>query len=250
MTFGAFAKELARARREGRRVSPELVPAVANVENAYRIQSELAELTRREVRGWKVTALTASDQAKFFSSRPVAGALLAGHIHPADITLQLSNFVAPLLECEIAFVLGADLPERAKPYSREEVASAIEQVVAAFEIPDSRLAPEASDLLKLADCMSNGALVTSVPADLADVSKIAISLRHNDAVIQHGSSARILGDPLLAVVALANAQPLPAGGLKKGQIVTTGTCTDPIELQRGDYAAEFGPLGVLRMTVV
>ena len=82
------------------------------------------------------------------------------------------------------------------------------------------------------------------------MSNIAITLRHNDVVIQRGSSTRILGDPLLAVVALANAQPLPASGLKKGQIVTTGTCTDPIELQRGDYVAEFGSLGTLRMTVV
>jgi 2-keto-4-pentenoate hydratase len=250
MTSGAFAKELALARREGRRVSPELVAAVADVADAYRIQSELAELTQGDVQGWKVTALTTADQAKFSSSRPVAGALLAGHIHPTAVRLPLSNFVAPLLECEVAFVLGTDLPERAKPYTREEVASAIKHVVAAFEIPDSRLAPEASDLLKLADCMSNGALVTGVPADLTDVSNIAITLRHDDVVIQRGSSARILGDPLLAMVALANAQPLPAPGLKKGQVVTTGTCTDPIELQKGDYVAEFGPLGALRMTVV
>src|ERR1700761_6986796 len=168
MTSGAFAKELASARREGRRVNAEVIPPVADVETAYQVQSELAELTRSEVQGWKVTALTAADQAKFSSSRPVAGALLAGHIHPAGVTLRLSNFVEPLLECEIAFVLGSDLPERAKPYSREEVASAIEHVVAAFEIPDSRLAPEASDLLKLADCMSNGALVTGAPTSLAD----------------------------------------------------------------------------------
>jgi 2-keto-4-pentenoate hydratase len=250
MTPGAFAKELALARREGRLVSPELIPAIADVDGAYRVQSELAELTRSDVQGWKVTALTATDQAKFSSSRPVAGALLAGHIHPSDVTLRLSNFVAPLLECEVAFVLGADLPERPKPYSREEVARAIECVVPAFEIPDSRLALDVSDLLKLADCMSNGALVTGVPAKLADVSHVEIMLHHDDVAIQRGSSTRILGDPLLAVVALANAQPLPAGGLKKGQVVTTGTCTDPIELQRGEYVAEFGPLGALRMTVV
>jgi 2-keto-4-pentenoate hydratase len=52
------------------------------------------------------------------------------------------------------------------------------------------------------------------------------------------------------VVALANAQPLPAVGLKKGQVIATGTCIEPIELREGNYVAEFGPLGVLRMTVV
>jgi 2-keto-4-pentenoate hydratase len=250
MTFAAFAQELVSARRDARRVNAELVPTVGSVSDAYRIQSELADMWAGDVRGWKVTALTAADQAKFSSSRPVAGALFGGHVHHAPFTLVLSNFVTPLLECEIAFVLGKDLPERAKPYLRHEVADAIAHVVTAFEIPDSRVAPEAPDLLKLADCMSNGAFVTGVSTDLADVSSIDVVLRHDGVIVQRGNSARILGDPLLAVVALANAQPLPAAGLRKGQIVTTGTCTDPIDLRKGNYAAEFGPLGVLNLTIV
>jgi 2-keto-4-pentenoate hydratase len=46
---------------------------------------------------------------------------------------------------------------------------------------------------------------------------------------------------------LANAQPLPAGGLKRGQIVTTGTCTTPIPPKLGTYVGEFGALGTLRL---
>ena len=53
----------------------------------------------------------------------------------------------------------------------------------------------------------------------------------------------------MAVVTLANAQPLPAGGLKRGQIVTTGTCTTPLALEQGVYVADFGPLGSLSLTV-
>jgi 2-keto-4-pentenoate hydratase len=50
-------------------------------------------------------------------------------------------------------------------------------------------------------------------------------------------------------MALANAQPLPAGGLRRGQIVTTGTCTTPVPLRAGRYAADFGPLGVVTLEV-
>jgi 2-keto-4-pentenoate hydratase len=64
-----------------------------------------------------------------------------------------------------------------------------------------------------------------------------------------GNSARILGNPLLAVVALANAQPLPLGGLKKGQIITTGSCVTPVPLRDGTYVADLGPLGTVRLTV-
>jgi 2-keto-4-pentenoate hydratase len=250
MTPVFFARELARARREGRRVPSGVVPVVTDVRDAYRIQSELAALEHGDVRGWKVTALTPADRANFRSSHPVAGALLGSHVHPAPATLTLSNFVAPLLECEVAFVLGDDLPERERAYERGEIGGAIARAVAVFEIPDSRLAPDAPNILKLADCMSNGALVVGTPVDVGDVTNIEIVLRHEGVILERGSSARVLGDPLLAVGAIANAQPLPAGGLRKGQIVTTGTCTDPVELRKGRYVAEFGPLGSLGMTVV
>ena len=73
-------------------------------------------------------------------------------------------------------------------------------------------------------------------------------------ITERGSSARILGNPLLAVIALANAQsaaqPLPAGGLKRGQIVTTGTCTTPIPPKVGRYVGEFGPLGSMQLDIV
>jgi 2-keto-4-pentenoate hydratase len=249
VTTASTAQELALARREARRLTSDASPVVADVAEAYQIQSALAALTQNDVRGWKVTALTLPDQQKFLSSRPVAGIMLGGHVHPAPATLALSDFIAPLLECEIAFVLGRDLPERTVPYQRSDIVAAIAHVLPVFEISDSRVSPDAANLLKLADCMAHGALIAGSEAMPLDVTNVDIVLRHGDEILQHGSSARILGDPVLAVQALANAQPLPAP-LKKGQIVTTGTCTDPVELRRGEYAADFGPLGVLRMTVV
>jgi 2-keto-4-pentenoate hydratase len=253
MTHASFASDLAAARRKARLLDPGRLPSIVDVDEAYRVQSELASLAREDVRGWKVTALTPSDQKKFLSSRPVAGILLGDYVHTAAATLALSGLISPVLECEIAFVLGADLPARPTPYQRDEIEATIAQVVAAFEIPDSRVAQDSSDLQKLADCMSNGALITGQPTAFSkafDLTNIDIVLAHNSETLERGSSARIPGDPLLAVLALANAQPLPAGGLRKGQIVTTGTCTNPIELRRGEYIAEFGSLGAVRMSVV
>jgi 2-keto-4-pentenoate hydratase len=43
---------------------------------------------------------------------------------------------------------------------------------------------------------------------------------------------------------------LPADGLKRGQIVTTGTCTTPIPPKRGVYVGEFGALGTLRLDII
>lgn len=254
MNAADLAAKLAQARAEARVVQIEnSSELIVSVDDAYRVQSELAALADGDIRGWKVTALTPQDQSKFSSSRPVAGILLDRYVHRTPATLALSQLVTPLLECEIAFVLGADLPPRSTPYDRCEIEAAVEAVVAAMEVADSRVTASAPDLMKLADSMGNGAFVVGEPVSGwrgLDLTDIAIRLKADNGERQNGNSARILGDPFLALLALANAQPLPAGGLKKGQIITTGTCTTPVKPREGEYVADFGPLGELRVSFV
>jgi 2-keto-4-pentenoate hydratase len=243
--------ELARARAESRVLDAgPWGTSVTNVEQAYRIQSQLAARPGNTVRGWKVSALTAEQQRGFLSDRPVAGALLSPFVHASPAVLSAAQFVAPLLECEVAFVLGTDLPPRAQPYTRGEIDAAIEAAVPAIEIADSRWPADASNLLKLADFVGNGAFISGAPVRdwrKLDLENLAITLTHDGNITERGNSARILGNPLLAVIALANAQPLPAGGLKRGQIVTTGSCITPIPLKPGVYVGEFGALGTLQL---
>jgi 2-keto-4-pentenoate hydratase len=249
MTPADLAIRLANARNDARAL--ELDNAlVASVDEAYAVQSQLAMLAGGDVRGWKVTALTPPDQAKYRATRAVAGPLFAPYVGRAPGNFALSRFVAPLIECEIAFVLAADLPARAQAYARGEVEAAVEAVVAAIEVADCRLAGNASDLMKLTDDMGNGALVTGTPIAgwrELDLTDIAITLTADNGEAQAANSSRILGNPLLALIALANAQPLAAGGLKKGQVVTTGSCTTPVPLRPGTYVGRFGPLGTVEV---
>jgi 2-keto-4-pentenoate hydratase len=244
---------LARARAEARVIEAREIGAkIDSVAGAYRIQSQLAARPGHSVLGWKVTALNSEQQRSYLTDRPVAGALLSPFVHEAPALLSVKQFVVPLLECEVAFVLGTDLPPRERPYERAEIEAAIEAVVPAFEIADGRCPVDAPALLKLADSMGNGAFITGTPVHDwrgIDLDDLAVTLKHNGEIIERGSSARILGNPLLAVVALANAQPLPAAGLKRGHVVTTGTCTTPVPLQAGAYVGEFGPLGNIRLDI-
>lgn len=252
MNVSDIASRLAAARTGARLAELTSSDVIASVEDAYAVQSELVRLAGGDVRGWKVTALAAQDQRKYASSRPVAGALLGQHVYRAPASLRLSSLISPLLECEVAFVLAADLPPRAGGYDRKQIEAAIQAVVPVFELADSRVPAGAPDLMKLADAMGNGSFVMGQPIENwrnIDLTNISITLTRDGAEIERGSSARILGNPLLAVIALANAQPLPGSGLKAGQIVTTGTCTTPIEVSAGKFAAHFGPLGDVEMTL-
>jgi 2-keto-4-pentenoate hydratase len=225
---------------------------IANVTDAYRVQDELARLAGGEVRAWKVTALGAEQQKGYRSDRPVAGAIFGSFFHASPATVALAGYLTPLLECETAFLLGRNLPQRDKPYERAEIEAAIAAIVPAMEIADCRWPADAPDLLKLADDMGNGAFIAGQPAKDwrgIDLDAIEIALAYDGTTIEYGKASKILGDPLAAVMALANAQPLPAGGLKAGQIVTTGTCITPVMLQPGRYEADFGPLGKMSLTV-
>lgn len=240
----SLAARLADARATARPIAVE-AGEVASVAGAYAVQAELIRLSGDEVGGWKVSALTPEDQRTLGMARAVAGALLAAHVHRAPARLALSAFVAPAIECEIAFVLGADLPERLRPYSREEVEAAVAAVVPVFEIADSRISAGATDFTKIADAVNNGSLVTGVPVESwrdLDLAALAITLTRDDDTIAAGTGARILGDPVLALLALANAQPLPAP-LRAGQIVTTGTCTGMLPVGPGEYVGDFAALG-------
>src|ERR1700739_3510433 len=161
MSLSDLVDDLARARAEARvlNVGPWR-NLVVSVEGAYQGQSGLTALAGNDVRGWKVTALIPEQQRLYSTARPVAGALLAPFVHAEPATLSLKSFVAPLLECEVAFVLGVDLPARTQTYSRDEIEEAIEAVVPAMEFADSRWPSDAPDLLKLADSMGNGAFIT------------------------------------------------------------------------------------------
>lgn len=252
MTIADLAARFAAARDEARLANLDGAETVGSVEDAYRVQAELVKRANDDVRGWKVTALAAADQKKYLSSRPVAGPLLGRYVHDAPAKISLSSLVVPLLESEVAFVLGTDLPAQNAPYSRRQIEAAISAVVPVFELADSRVAADGTDLMKLADAMGNGLFIVGRPiADWQniDLTDIAVTLTHDGATIERGSSARILGNPLVAVIALANAQPLSHPGLRTGQIITTGTCTTPVKVLPGKHAAHFGVLGDIEMTV-
>ena len=250
--MSALAARLAQARAEARALAArDAGGEVASVADAYRVQDALAAKAGA-VRAWKVSALIPEQQRGYPTDRPVGGALFASFCHDTPARVALKDLVGPLMECEIAFLLGRDLPPRATPYTRAEIADAVDAIVPAIEIADCRLSADAPDLLKLADDMGNGALAMGAAVRDwrgVDLNGREVVLTLNGSEVVRGPCAKVLGDPLMGVVGLANAQPLPAGGLKRGQIVTTGTCITPIATKAGAYVADFGTLGRVELKV-
>jgi len=253
--FEAARSALATARRDARAIeswpSGQLPRDLAE---AYRLQAAVVR-ELGPIAGWKIAAVTPEQRATLGVDRPIGAAIPAPRLHDARSVaarLRASDFIAPKLECEVAFELGSDLPARpGRAYSRDEVRAAVAALRVAVEIVDSRLPRGLGALAELADGFNNGALVAG-PArsdwGAIDFPRLEIVLTRShegrSAEVARGSAQAILdGDPFGTVVLLANAPPDAARGLRAGDIVTTGSCTGAPALPGPRaYRAEFGAL--------
>jgi 2-keto-4-pentenoate hydratase len=217
-----IARMFLEARRGGPLVTPEPADALTSVADAYAVQEQVVRELGR-VGAWKVGAPSPS-------ADPVRAPILATTIRASPVTLPASSFHVIGIEAEIAYRLGADLPARARPYDAEEVAAAIEGMLPAIEVVDTRLADHAAapPLWKLADNQINGGLVTgTLAADWRRFDPLTqpVRLEVDGVVVAKGRGGNTAGDPFRLLVWLANRCGAHCGGLKRGQIVTTGSLT-------------------------
>ena len=243
--IAAAAALLVRARRDGSRL-PALPVAPPDIAAAHAIQDATAALLGEPVGAFKAAAV--GDDA------PTRGLIYARTIRPSPARVPAAEVPLCGVEGEVAFRFTADLPARATPYTREEVARAVEPC-AAIEVIDSRYQDQASRgmLEKLADCVSNGGFVHAAPVaawQQLDLTNIHVTLLVNGAVVLDQNGGNPSGDPLRVATALANM--LRDGrGVRAGQFVTCGTFTGLRFLKPGDTCTvRFAGLGEATVTFV
>jgi 2-keto-4-pentenoate hydratase len=224
---------------------------------AYEVQAAMRQLAGLPQVGWKIGATTAATQALLAVDEPLIGPLFAPHVHQSGAEVKLEAAHRPGLESEFLVALAADLPPRARPYERDEAAAAVDFLAPAFEIIGCRFEGGlvGKGVLVIADGGANAAIVRGEPVrewrrfDLGD-RPVRLSL-NGDEVASGSSSDLVFGDPVGAIAWLANQPALAGRGLKRGDLVMTGTCTGLTQIQAGDRAeADFGELGQVRASFI
>ena len=228
-------------------------------EQGYAAQAQLPTVSGRTVVGWKIAATSANGQAHIHVGGPLAGRLLSGQVFDSGATVPSQGNRMRVAEPEFAFAMGQDLPPQSEPYTQQQVMAAVAALHPAIEVPDSRLEPftAAGEAQLLADnaCARHFVLGPAAP-DLwrtVDLSTYPVHARvdqgERSRYTREGNGGNVLGDPRTALTWLANQLSRLGITLQKGQVVTTGTCMVPLELEPGDTAtADYGPLGRVRMT--
>jgi 2-keto-4-pentenoate hydratase len=192
------------------------------LDEAYGLQ-DIVALAMGPTSGWKVGAPD-PDATPVFSAMPLWGGYASSGDRIASAFKRLRG-----VEAEIAFCLGKDLPRRSQPYTREEVAAAIESAHPAIELLESAyFEPDKVDRLSLlGDLQMNGGFVhgAAVPDwQSYDLSREAVTVNIDGTVRHEGKAGNPAGTDLLRLVTwLANEGSYRTGGLRSGEWITTGS---------------------------
>ena len=230
MSMSPLAAQIAQARRSRTPFAFEPALAVPNMAAAYRAQADVATALGARVAGWKV------------GFAPDGGAPWAAPILDCDMRESGGDHVLPpgasvKIEAELGVRFGRDLPMRAAPYSRDDILDAIAEMFVGIELIVSRFAnvAEADFVSKVADSFSNGAYAIGAATAAfrgLDLSQLRCRLVVDGTVCNDRLGGHSDGDPLVPLVAWANAQADQLGGLRAGQFLTLGTLNEPVPMDR------------------
>jgi len=238
--IAALGDELFEAWRLARQIAAltEREPGIT-IDDAYRVQLRIVE--RRLAAGEKVVGKKIGITAKAVMQQlqvdqPDFGHLLSGMASRNAGTLEAKRFCQPRGEGEIAFVLRRDLT--GPGITDADVLAATERVVPAFEIVDSRITDWK---IKIQDTVADNASAAAfvLGEGAADPRKVdlvtcGMVLEKNGEIIGTGAGAASMGNPVSAVVWLANTLGSLGLPLKTGEVILSGSLSIMFPIQAGD----------------
>ncbi len=227
----------------------------ASRQDGYAIQATLEARSAKPLFGWKIAATSRAGQSHIGVDGPLAGRLLAERAFGHGARLEFGRNHMGVAEPEFAFRLGQDLPARREPYDVDDLLAAIDALHPALEIPDSRFEDFATvgapQLIADNACAHEFVLGPEAPdiwrnLDLA-THKVTGSVVGS--VTREGTGANVLDGPLIALTWIVNELSSLNISLRAGQVITTGTCLEPLPVRAGtEVIANFGVLGTVSLT--
>jgi 2-keto-4-pentenoate hydratase len=218
----------------------------ATLAEAYAIQDEVTRVLG-PIGGWKV-GMGSPD------AEPSCAPVYRDAILAAGALLDPTRYHGLALEVEFAFRLRRDLPPCAGGYTYDEVAAAVD-FMPLIEVIGSRYRDrtDLSAAEQLADANGNGALILGAPvADWRDLDfrTERVELAIDGKIVQSACGTHPAGDPVRLVLWQAEHAASRVGGLKAGDIVTTGSLQGATPIAAGSRAVgNWGRWGRIDLTI-
>ena len=215
--------------------APELT-----LEDAYGIQ-ELNRARRQadgaKVVGYKVGITSHAVMQWLNVDQPDFGVLFDDMAVFDGGCVSENHLLQPKIETEIAFVLGHDL--EGPGVTAADVVRATDHIMPCLEIVDSRIRDwkitiqdTVADNASSAKFVLGGACAKIAEVDLE---LCGMSLKKNGRVVSTGAGAACLGNPINAVVWLANTLGRLGTPLRAGNVILSGALGPVVEVFPGDF---------------
>jgi len=215
-----------------------------DLESGLAIQQKVTDLLSLPIGAWKCAL---SPPEKVFVAPIFAPAIHFGSVCPALVHGAPSASAEP----EIAFVLGRDLPPRSTAYGESEIREAIAETRLVLEILGGRYIDSQSRSFPelLADgLMNQGLFIGPVLPNALDrpLDSFPIKIEGSGGFLLERDGRHPTGHPFPPLVWLVGFLNGRGQGLRRGQIVTTGSYAGVLDLPLGvPLRVTFGDLGVL-----
>ncbi len=229
----------------------EILGTDSDAELAYAVAQHNISLdvaAGRRVSGRKIGLTGEAIQRQLGVAQPDYGTLFADMCIADGQTIAARRLMQPRAEAEIAFVLEEDL-DRGE-HCVVDVIGATAYLLPALEIVASRVADwDISIVDTIADNAGCGLYVLgSRPVSLGSVNvrEVSMALSVNDETATTGQGSACMGNPLQAVVWLADMMCRVGTPLRAGDCLMTGSLGAMVPIAAGDrVAADMGPLGTV-----
>jgi 2-keto-4-pentenoate hydratase len=228
----------------------------ADIEDAYRIGMEVRDLklaSGRTVKGHKIGFTSKAMRSLVGATEPDYGFLYDDWFVAEGSVVPRSRMNRPLVEQELVFVIGSRLSGPSA--NAADVIRATDFVLPALEIVDSRFNARGKKLLvdSISDAASCGFVVLGGnPVRLTDIDirRVSGSLAINGDIMETGTAAAVMGNPINAVAWLANKLAEFGVAMEPGDVILSGSFVKAVPFDAGDSVlAMFDQLGEVSLMV-
>jgi 2-keto-4-pentenoate hydratase len=222
-----------------------------NISAAYAIQQINTNFGLKQGRvicGRKIGLTSLAVQKQLGVDQPDYGVLFSDMLRTEVEEIDLSRFIAPRIETEIAMIVNRDLDNPA--LTMVDLLRSIEYVLPALEIVDSRIADWNIRITDtIADNASCGLMVlgnTKAKLDGLDLRTCGMVMENQTGPVSFGTGAACLGNPLNACLWLARKLLEHGSALREGDLILSGALGPMVNIKPGDrYMGRVGNIGTV-----
>ncbi|WP_444996456.1 2-keto-4-pentenoate hydratase [Aliikangiella sp. IMCC44359] len=245
----AFVQQLLKTDQSQQLIPHYLADSPSATEtSAYQTQKFYVDIRKQTdpIAGYKAGLTSKASQKKLNVSQALSGTLFSSGYLSNTQTVNLNSAKKLMIETEIGFILSQPIKKPIKNLT--QLSSLIESVAAVIELPNLGYAnPKkltgldliASNLASHQYLVGNKLKLKELP----DINQIKTRLTYQNETLFTGNAKDALGDQWQALYWLINHLLAQGYTLSEGDLLITGALGKMVPAQKGNYHANFGPLG-------